>query len=151
MSKKLQILIVTVCVVGLSVFFGCAAFQDAITPCYIAPPVLDYIEDSNDVPLPPFKSLLPFTSIFDAERLDARMDFIHLWRQTKENLRHGFNKGINQLNIAVGRELQTTLFSPDGVVGLLLPSSMVGALSLLAGGRFIKSPREKELEKENSK
>lgn len=146
MGKKLKILLITLCTLGLMVFFGGACVMDVITPAHISPIVADYT-DANDVPLPPFKPLVPWwTSLFDLKVLEVRAGFIHQYRQMDEGLRYGLASGTNQFFIGASEEIQQAIFAPDGVVGLLLPTSLASILAVLAGGRFLKSPREKELE-----
>lgn len=139
---KIKKLTVWLCILGLTVMLGCASFQDAITPCYIEPATLKYA-DANAT------TFLPFTTLFDAERVDRKMDFVHQWNQTKDNMQYGFLKGLNAFHIGAAEEFQTALFSPEGPIGLMLPTVMGGTL----GALLISKPDDKkkivELEKKN--
>lgn len=146
MKKKLRTLLITTCIVGLVTLLGCAAFQDVLTPARYSPVVESYV-DANDVPLPLFEPLLPWHTLFDLRVLDRRMDFIHQYRGMSEGLRYNFAKSTNQFFITASESLQAKLFSPEGPLGVLLPVLFTGPLALLAGGRYIKSPHEKELER----
>ena len=130
MKKKLNILIVTVCIVVVAIFFGCASIQDVVTPCYIPPEILK--SAGADVPLIKF---MPYTSLFDARYVKTKLYYRNL---LYDNLLAG--------SIASSETFRDNLFSPQGL-GLLLPTSMVGVLGALGGGRYIKRPEEKELEK----
>lgn len=145
--KKLKVLLITSCILILAGFFGACTITDVLIPTHISPIVRDYINDANDVPLPPYKPLFLYESLFDAKGVAMRIEFIHQYRGMKEELRHNFAKNINQFFIATGEKLGQQIFSSTGVLGMLLPTSMVGILAALGGGRYIKSPKEKELEK----
>ena len=54
----------------LTVMLGCASFQDALTPCYIPPASLEYA-DANAT------TFFPFTTLFDARRVDAKVDYVY--------------------------------------------------------------------------
>jgi len=148
--KRLKILSVIICILGLAILFGCASFQDALTPAHRSPVVDAYI-DADDVPLPPFKQLLPWwNSLFDLKVIAARIEFIHQYRQMDETLRYTFAKNVNLSFTVAGESLRQALFSPEGPFGLLLPILFTSPLAVLIGGRYLKSPREKELELNNS-
>lgn len=140
MNGKLKSLIVGVSVGVLAIFFGCASFMDALTPAYISPITRDFV-DANDVPLPPFKPLLPWwDSLFDLRVIGKRIEFIHQYRQMDESLRYSFATGTNQFFISAGERLQQTLFSPTGLIGSLVPA--VSGLGL--GALLIPRPGEKK-------
>ena len=146
MKKKLKVLLVSISIVGLAIFIGCASFQDALTPAHKSPIVEAYM-DANDVPLPPHKRLIPWwDSLFDLKVIDARIEFIHKYRQMDEDLRYTFAKNVNLGFAQAGESLKQTLFSPKGALGLLLPILLTSPFAVLLGGRYVKSPHEKELE-----
>lgn len=133
MSKKLQTIIMTVSILGLVILFGGACFQEVITPCWISPISLEYA-DVNAT------SILPWTTLFDAKRVDRMVDFKHTWNQATDTLRYKLTKGLNAIHISVGEELKATLFSPTGPIGLMFP-----ALSGTAFGTFLLSkPKDKK-------
>lgn len=129
-SSKFKTLIITLCVAGIAALFGCASFMDATTPCYIPPDVIREV-DAN-LPLIRF---MPYTSVFDARYVRTKLQYQYL-----------FHKNLLDESIRVSEDFQQRMFSPEGPLGLLIPGTMFGTLGLFAGGRFIKSPREKELE-----
>ena len=146
MNNKIKMLIITFCIMVLVIIFGCASFQDVITPTYIPPSAIEYA----DVNVPLIGGF-PYTSLFDARTVMAKMDYVHLLNNMTEEAKYNFLKGLTQMHIDISQDFQQKLFSPTGPIGLLLPSSMAAILGLFAGGRFIKSPREKELENEINK
>ncbi|KKL96379.1 hypothetical protein LCGC14_1845080 [marine sediment metagenome] len=144
--NKLKALIIVVCIMGLTAIFGCSLIMDVATPSYISPAALAYA-DAN-VPLIPW---MPFTSLFDARFVEKKMDFQHLLNNMTEEAKYNFHKGSVVSSIIVGEKFQQAVFSPTGPIGLMLPASLAGILGTMAGGKYIKSPREKELEKEKKK
>ncbi len=133
MSKKLQTIIVSISILGLVALFSGACFQEVITPCWISPISLKYA-DVNAT------SLLPWTTLFDAKRVDRMVDFKHTWNQATDTLRYKLTKGLNAIHISVGEELKATLFSPMGPIGLMFP-----ALGGTALGTFLLSkPKDKK-------
>ena len=141
MSQKLQTIILSIVILGLAVLFGGACFQEIITPCYISPISLEYANVNAT-------SLLPWTTLFDAKRVDRMVDFKHTWNQATDTLKYKLTKGLNALHISIGEELKATLFSPTGPIGLMFP-----ALGGTAIGTFLLSkPKDKKkiakLEKE---
>ncbi|MBA7477999.1 hypothetical protein ES707_13414 [subsurface metagenome] len=145
MSTKTQNLIATVTILLLIVLLGCASFQDALTPCYISPAVIDYA-DANGT------SILPWTTLFDAKRIAARMDFVHSWNQTKDRMRYTYLKGITQFHIAGAEELKVSLFSPTGPLALIVPTGLAATAGALLFSKPSDKKKIKELEiKNNSK
>ncbi|KKM21306.1 hypothetical protein LCGC14_1636790 [marine sediment metagenome] len=145
MSKRTQTIIASVLILGLAALFGCSAFQDALIPCYVPPASMDYA-DANAT------SFFPWTTIFDARRIDMKMDFVHRLNQLQDNLKYGFLKGLNAFHIQAAEEMQAAIFSPEGPIGLLLPTIMgtgIGALLIKRPGD--KSKKEVELEANNRK
>lgn len=120
--KKLKGLLVTICIVILAAMIGGCMLQDILTPCYLP-------FDAAELPHP---QLLPYDSVFDAKFVLAQLDF------QKELLQGSLNASL---------DFQEKIFSPTGPIGMLLPASMAGILGAMGGGRFLKSPREKELER----
>lgn len=140
---KLKKIITWLCVFGLTFILGCSAFMDAVTPCYIPPASLDYINETDPT------IFLPWTTLFDAKQIDMKVDFVHIFNQTTDKLNYGFVKGLNTFHIGAAEQLQATLFSPEGPIGLLLPTLMGGTL----GALLISKPGDKKkiVELENGK
>ena len=129
MSKKLKSLIVGVCILALVVMFGCSSFQEAITPTYVDKSAAAWA----DVPT---TLLTPYTTLFDAKRVGRAIDF----KLTIERIKGGYYKNVTNLSILAGEELKTTLFSPQGPVGLALPMLFGGTL----GALLIPRPGDKK-------
>jgi len=130
---KFKKVIVWFCVLSLTVILGCASFQDAVTPCYIPPAAFDYADTEPT-------TFLPFTTLFDAKRIDKKIDYTHTLNQTTDKLEYEFLKGLNALYISGAEQLQETVFSPNGPIGLLLPTLMGGTL----GALLISKPDDKK-------
>ncbi len=151
--KKLGKGIVTlVCVVGLVAILTGGCFQDLMTPCHINPDVIEYSEQEAT-------SYLPWTTVFDAERIKSYTDYKHVDFQAFYDNAKALDRreyifltdGLNG-SIASARQLQQRLFSPTGSVGMIMTTLFGGTI----GAMFIKRPgdkskREVELENGNKK
>lgn len=126
---KIQKLLVGFLATVLLTIFSCAAFQDAITPCFIDPACIQFA-DAN-VP-----TWLPWTTIADAGYVNDKMDYI----RDMSELEYSYLKDGMVLHLADARELQRTLFSPEGPIGLLLPA--LGGLGI--GALAIRRPQDKK-------
>ena len=109
MNKKQKTLTVLM-VMGLAVMFGCSAVQDIITPAVVNQEAAEWADTTP-------KSFMPYTTLWDAKRIGSAIDF----KITIERIRGGYYRGITNLSIVASEELKTTLFSPDGPVGLSWP------------------------------
>lgn len=140
MSKKLQTMIVTISILVLAALFGGACIQDVITPCNIPRVSFEYA-DVNAT------SFLPWTTLFDAKRVDRMIEFKHVWNQTTDTLRYKLSKSLSTFHIGIAEELKATLFSPTGPIGLMFP--MLGGTAI--GTFLLSKPKDKkkiaELEK----
>lgn len=148
MNKWLKSVIVVVCALVLVTFFGCAMFQDALTPCYIEPDAIVYTGEEPT-------SLMPWTSLWDADRIDRAMDYIYKANLLKyarsiedENVRYAFIKGTQAIHTQGAREFQQTIFSTDGPIGLAIVGLGFGTLGALGIKRPGDSSR-KQVEREN--
>lgn len=136
MNKK-QKTLTALMILCLAVLFGCSAFQEVITPTYVDEDAAAWAGVSP-------KMMMPYTTLFDAKRVAAAIDF----RLTIERFTGGYYKSITNLSILAGEEFKATLFSPEGPVGLLLPTLFGGVLgSMLIKRPGDKSKKEVELEK----
>jgi len=87
---------------------------------------------------------MPYTTLFDAKRVGQAIDF----KLTIEKIKGGYYKNVTNLSIIAGEEIKSTLFSPEGPVGLLLPTLFGGTLgAMLIKRPGDKSKKEVELEK----
>ncbi len=103
--KKCLLAVVAILLLGL---LGCGAMLDAITPCYIPPKTIDYADA-------PATAMLPFTTLWDSQRIGRLVDFKYMLMQVK----YGFIKETMQLHQAGAQELQTKVLQPaiTGLVG----------------------------------
>lgn len=143
MTTKTQNLIVTVSVLLLIVLLGCASFQDALTPCWISPAAIDYA-DANAT------SILPWTTLFDAKRISAKMNFVHSWNQIADRMEYEYLSGIHRFHIAGAEELKTSLFDPTGPLALLIPTSLAATAGALLFSKPSDKKKIKELEIQNN-
>jgi len=139
-GSKIKVLIITLAIFSLSVYLGCASFQEVLTPTYISQAAIEYA----DVNVPEF---LPYNSLWDAKKVAAEMDYKYSIGQVTDEMEYNHLRGLITTHIGRGEAFRDTMFSPEGPIGLLIPASLAGILGTFAGGRYVKSPREKELEK----
>lgn len=139
MNKKQKILTAFM-VIALTIMFGCSAVQDLLIPVYVSEGAAEWA----DVPT---KLLMPYTTLFDAKRLGRAIDF----KLTIERIQGGHYKSITNLSILAGEEIKATVFSPEGPVGLILPTLFGGTIGTLLGSAYRQRPKDKkrieELEK----
>jgi len=143
MRKKTQTIIITVSIFLLAAFVGCSMFQDGVIPCYVEPEAIKYTAENPT-------TWLPFTTLFDAKRIQKKAEYIHLMtlleldrKKEDENLLYAPIADGLVVNIKAATGLKQTVFDPDGTVGLLVTCG----LGLGLGGLLIKRPQEKELER----
>ena len=122
MIKKILGTIVGLILVTL---LGCSALLDVITPCFISPDAIDYAGTEP-------KTFMPFTSLWDSERIVRLVD----WEWQKKQLKYGFIKKISQLHQASARELQSQVMIP-----MMVSLTGVGAFGL--GWLGVKRPKDK--------
>ena len=143
MSTKTQNLTATLSIFSLLVMLGCATFQAALTPCYVSPAAAEWANTTTN-------SLFPWTTLFDAQRVEMKLDYTYAMKQTTDTLDYEYHKGITRFHKAAGEELRSTLFDPTGAIGLLLPASLAGT----AGAFLVSKPSNlkkiKELEDKNN-
>ena len=141
MNKKQKILTAFMVVI-LAVMFCCSACQDLLIPTYVD-------EDAAEWAGIPTTLLMPYTTLFDAKRLGRAIDF----KLTIERIRGGYYKSITNLSILAGEEIKATVFSPEGPVGLILPTLFGGTIGTLLGSAYRQRPKDKkriqELEAKN--
>ena len=123
MNKK-QKLFAGFLVLFLVVFMSAGCIQDVLTPAYLDPDVIAINGGYEQVN--PF-----YTSLFDATRL-------------KNQIVNKFKYSVDALDYSISNsmEIKGVVFDPSGPLALMFP-----ALAGLGLGRYLKSPREKELEK----
>lgn len=117
-------------VLFLIVFMSASCVQDAIVPTYIEPDLLAKYDAE------PVNGL--YTTLFDAKRLQKNV--AHKLEYQKLVAKQG-QEDLN-ISVASGEEIKDVVFDPAGPLAMMLP-----ALMGLGLGRYLKSPREQELEK----
>lgn len=143
MSTKTQNLIATLSILLLVILLGCASFQDALTPCWISPSNLNYA-DANGT------SIFPWTTLFDAKRISARMDYVHSWNQLTDRMRYTYEKGLSQFHIAGAEEIKASLFSPTGPLALIVPTGLAATAGALLFSKPSDKKKIKDLEIKNN-
>ena len=140
MKKIGRSLVVLVCVVGLVGMFGCSGFQNILTPCHIDEAAIEYA----DIPA---TSYMPWTTVWDANRVLSHMGFNHSTLQISyerlkqdDSLQHSFLYSNLELNIADATTFQQQVFDPSGPIGLAIPMLFGGTL----GALFINTPKKKK-------
>ena len=143
MNKK-EMLLVGVLVLFVVVLIGTSCIQNAVTPCYIDPEIGEYTGED-------MTSWMPWTSIWDADRLAAKMKFLHesnlieLDRAKENDTRYyGFLNNALILSRADAVEVQNAIFDPSGPVGMLLAGLPMFGL----GAMLIRKPGDGKLIKE---
>jgi hypothetical protein len=138
MKKLSKALVTLVCVIGLVIMFGCAGLQDLVIPCHIDEGVIEYSQQ-------PATSYLPWTTVFDAERIRAYTDYTHLDYQKSlkdlledDNLQYSFYTDRLISSIADARQLQQKLFDPNGSIGMAITALFGGTI----GALFINTPKK---------
>jgi len=142
MSNKIKVILVAISATMLIAFFGCAAFQDALTPAYIEPEAAEYAKTEK-------MSFMPYTTLLDADRVGKRMAYVHkltqlgLARDIEDDvIRYGFLNDIHLAHIQNAQAFQSQVFSVDSPLGLLMPTLFGGTL----GALLIRRPGDKKKE-----
>lgn len=131
--SKLQMLLVTSLGVLFTALIGCAAFEKSVVPCWIPEECKEYA-DAN-VPI-----IMPWTTINDAEYVEAKMDLEHY----KKEADFTFMKEDIQGHIERANQFRHIVFDPTGPLGILL-ASIPG---FAAGSYLVSKPGDrKEIEK----
>jgi hypothetical protein len=138
--NKLRITVIIIVSALLIGFLGCSAMLDGVTPCYIDPAIGEYTEADMLI-------FTPYTSLWDAKRLNAALDYKHILNKTelsnlleKEGLEHKFLSDSLMVSMAGAKEFQDTVFNPSGPIGLLIPTLFGGVL----GSLIISKPGDKK-------
>ena len=140
MSKKLKTLIVGVVSLLLVALFGCSAMMDRATPCYMDQDAAVYADEE-------VKTIFGFTSLWEAVRVGKKMDFVHdfnqtEWERLQENdvKKHNFLQESQNGYIASAKDFQQVVLTPNGPIGMLLPTLFGGTL----GALLIPRPGDKK-------
>lgn len=135
MNRKQKIL-TFVAAILLLLFIGSSCIQDLMIPAYIN-------KDAAAWAGVPTKIINPlYTTLWDAKRVALFIKF----KKQQYMIEAGFYENITAISVAGAEEIGDIIFSPNGL-GMILPASLAGVLGAIGGGRYIKRPEEKELEK----
>jgi hypothetical protein len=128
--KMLRGIAISLMITTFVVMLSCASFQNAVTPCWIEQDVGNYTGED-------MTSILPYTTIADAERLQVYLTYTHqsnqieFMRLSEDDVRKvDLLMGIQKGHIQRAAELKEQLFSATGPGGLLaafLPGLGLGA------------------------
>lgn len=126
------------------VMLGCSSIQNGIIPCNIDPANGEYAGEK-------MTSWMPWTTIWDSDRLAAKMKFLHeanlieLERAAEDDTRYyGFLKDAMILDRGNATEFRDAVFSPKGPGGMLASALLPFGL----GAFLITKPGDKKKIKE---
>jgi len=136
--NKLEKIITILVVTFLVVFLGCSAAQDSIFPCYINPEAQAFA-DAN-VPL-----LAPWTTITDAEYVEARMGYVNAAQQ----LKYGYLRADLLTHLARANEIKSVVFSPESPLAYLIPAIGGTAFGIFGFSKPSDKKKITKLEKAN--
>jgi len=131
MTKPQKILTI-LAAVTLIILFGCSMSTDLATPCYVD-------KDAAVFANKPLTSILPWTTVWDAKRIESAMSY----QYAKNNLEFNQLRGSLLTHLAEAEQLQQALFSADGILG----PALFSGLGISFGALAIPRKRERELEK----
>jgi len=127
-------------VIGLLAMFGCSMVQDAITPCHIDEAAVKYANVEAT-------SYVPYTSVYDAKRVLAHIDFNHAVLQLgyarlsqDDKLKRNFLVPRLEADVTDAVNFQKKVFRPTGAIGLAFPALFAGTF----GAMFINTPKKKK-------
>ena len=131
-QKTIKMLAVTMLGMIMIAFLGCSGVIDAVLPCFIE-------EDAGIYAEAPLTSILPWTTIKDAERIMEKMRYVHettqisLDRLKFDDERHQDRlQKIQARHVEQAKEIRDNLFDPSAPGGLLLATITGGAFGALA-------------------
>ena len=141
MNKK-QKLFAGFLVLFLVVFIGVGCIQNAIVPMEIDQDAIAYTGE-------PPTMYMPWTTIHDGNRIQRKMEYIHLTKQEAakrlsedDSMFYDYINDNMTINFANAQQIKDAVFDPTGPLAMMFP-----ALAGLGLGRYLKSPREQSLEK----
>lgn len=132
-TKVCKVVGITLVSLFFVILLGCSAIMDAVTPAYINPQVAKYADE-------PLTIFTPYTSLWDAKRINNKLDYMHLVKQASikkmaedDDRAYAFYNDSIDISIAGGEEFKGNVFSPTGPLGVLLagiPGFTLGWLGL---------------------
>lgn len=143
MTTKTQNILATGSIILLLIVLGCASFQAALTPCYVSPAAAAWADTKTT-------SIFPWTTLFDAQRVDMKLDYVYTMKQITDTLDYEYHKGITRFHKAAGEELRAALFSPTGPLALIVPTGLAATAGALLFSKPTDKKKIKELEIQNN-
>lgn len=149
--KKIWKLVIAIATMGIIIMLGCAAVMDGVTPCELEEGAVLYSSQ-------PKTKYVPWTTLLDSKRIDAWLDYKHEekqidYRRLAEDDSHwyGFLKDRTTLYQQGAMEFQQTVFSPEGAIGLLIPTLFGGTLGALLIPRLGEKEKIKQAKEEGKR
>jgi len=138
MKRFGKMLVMLFCVLGLVIFFGCSAFQDIVIPTHIDENAISYSGQEAT-------SYVPWTTLFDAKRIESYVNFNHLNTQAvyqnlleQDNRDYSFYIDSVATSIANANDFKHKVFDPSGPIGAMIPLLFGGTI----GAMFINTPKK---------
>lgn len=132
MAKVLKALGITAVAILLIALLGCAGIADKVFPCWVDEDAASYADEKT-------KSLLPWTTIADAERIMLKIAYVHETEQIILNREKLDDKRLFGLvtesqsqYIDEAKELRDNFLDPSKPGGLLLATLLGGTFGALA-------------------
>lgn len=129
LKKLLQTTIIVLAGIIALVFVGAGCLQDVVTPAYVS-------EDAAEWAGVPTRLFLPYTTLWDAYRVERAIDY----KLTVEQIKGGYYKNITNISILAGEEFKGVVFNPNGILSLL----MVGGPMCALGAYGVSKPKDKK-------
>ena len=139
---------ITVLATFLIAFFTAGCLQDLIAPCYIEQEAIEYSQVE-------VKKNIPYTSLWDAKRVQLGMEYQHHLRTIElnrdlmdEDIYFNFINDAHLTHVKNSNEFKNTVFSPGSPIGLAISGLGFGTIGALC----IKRPgdkSEKQIKAEN--
>lgn len=130
---KFKKTVVIIAIAMLAIFMGCSAFQDAVTPNSIESEAKVYVEAD-----PNARGWLPYDTVRDAERIDRKVDYVHLLNQARaarlqedDDMEYGYLKEASVVHAQAAKEIKRIIFTPEGPVGLLATTLLGGTIGAI--------------------
>lgn len=135
MNKKCKVLKATVIgflSVILLAFLGCAGMINGIIPCFIDQEAADYAGEK-------INSILPWSTLRDAERIQLKMEFVHETNQIEfdrgkmdDSRYHLMLQDAQARYMVESKELRDAFTDPSRPAGLMIATLLGGTIGALA-------------------
>lgn len=138
--------VIVICSLTLIFMFGCTAFMNLATPCYVPPQIKEtvrHFEKESGETIEP-NMTWPYDSIWHANEWKNALSYTQQQRQQKllNDFKHNSDQfswldGILSSSIASAEEVKTTIFNPGGAIG----STVLPGLGITLG-YMLKKPSD---------